>query len=189
MEIKQLYEFVLLDANTLYGDLTRDLLLSLAKGEMFTPLWSDKILDEVQRKLLQNLDIDFRQTRQIMTNVFPMALVKDYEQFESEINFPDLNDKHVVAAALKSSADLIVTNDKKFISEYLDVYGLSAMEVDQFLVYIFDVYGIEAIEIIEIMRKRRKKKKLLSRLQLINHLRSAGLKDTAKKLIALHYLD
>ena len=179
---------MVLDANALYGDLPRDLLLSLAKGEMFNPLWTNEILDEVQRNLLKNLDLDFSRTRQIMTNEFPEALIKDYEELKSAINFPDLDDKHVVAAALKTSADLIVSNDKKFVSENLKEYGLFAMEVDQFLAYIFDIYGIQAIEIIEIMRKRRKKKKLLSKRELINYLKKEGLNNTARKMISLHYL-
>ena len=189
MERKVLDLTVLLDANTLYGDLQRDILLSLAEERLYDPLWSEKILDEVESILRENLGLDFSLTRQNMQKAFPKALVKDFENLEIDITFPDSNDLHIVAAALKSSADFIISDDFDFVSENLKEYNLVGMKLDQFLVYIIEAYEVEALAIIDDMRKRRNKIKLLSKSELINRLKEIGLIDTANTMESMHYLE
>ena len=47
---------------------------------------------------------------------------------------PDLKDKHVLAAAIKTNANLIVTNNlKDFPEDYLSGFGLKAKNADDFL--------------------------------------------------------
>ena len=188
MERKVLSVAVLLDANVLYGDLQRDLLLSLADEGLYKPLWSEKILDEVEKNLQRNLRIDFRKTRQNMKKAFPTASVKNFENLESDIAFPDSDDAHVVVAALKSSVDLIISEDLDFVSENLKKYNLDSMRLDQFLVFIIEAYEANAVAVIEAMRKRRNKIKLMSKLEFINRLKEIGLIDTAKTMESMQYL-
>ena len=42
-----------LDANTLYPFSLRDTLLRLAELELYTPLWSERILEEMRRNLVE----------------------------------------------------------------------------------------------------------------------------------------
>ena len=182
------FKVVLLDANALYGELPRDILLTMAKGLLFKVVWSEKILDEVQRKLLEDKGIDFTRTRQIMSTQFPNASVKDFEYLEQDISFPDFDDKHVVAAGLKSLADVIISNDLDFVPDNLDKYNLMSMDLDSFLAYVLDHYRNIAIETFEAMRKRRNKIQLLSRLELITRLKEIGLIKTAKMLESMNYL-
>ena len=178
----------LLDANVLYGDLQRDILLSLAEEGLYTPLWSEKILDEVEKNLQENLGIDFHQTRQNMQEVFSTASVKNFENLESDITFPDSYDEHVVASAIKSSADLIISEDLDFVSENLKEYNLVSMKLDQFLVFIIESFKADALAIIDTMRKRRNKIKLLSKSEFIHRLMEIGLIETAKTLKSMQYL-
>ena len=181
------YNFVLLDANTIYGELTRDILLSLATKRLFSPLWSDRILDEVEINLRENLGIDFKNARQKMEKAFPRACVKDFEELESEITFPDENDIHILAVAKKSAANLIITEDQDFVPENLLKYNLEAMKIDLFLKRVLNFYGYIALDIIDNMRERRNKFELLSKLKFINRLKEIGLKETAKTIELLYY--
>lgn len=44
---------------------------------------------------------------------FPDALVKNYEVLIEHLNLPDPRDCHVLAAAIKTNANVIVTNNLK----------------------------------------------------------------------------
>src|SRR5919201_41853 len=44
----------ILDANVLYPFSLRDTLLRLAELELYTPLWSERILDEMRRNLVEH---------------------------------------------------------------------------------------------------------------------------------------
>lgn len=55
-------------------------------------------------------------------------------------DLPDLNDAHVCAAALASSADVIVTfNCKDFPQEVLSKHGLFAQHPDDFMLDLWDL--------------------------------------------------
>lgn len=68
------------------------------------------------------------QARDIMNQAFADATVVKYEQHGIEIRkLPDEGDRHVIAAAIKSKADIIVTeNLKDFPRKVLAKYGIEA---------------------------------------------------------------
>jgi hypothetical protein len=69
------------------------------------------------------------------------SLVEDYEELAAGIILPDPNDAHVVAAALKSQAQIIVTgNLKDFPDKLLAKYQLEAQHPDTFLRSQLDLY-------------------------------------------------
>ena len=181
------FKSVLLDANTIYGELTRDILLSLAEKRLFIPLWSEKILDEVAVNLQKNLDINFKNVRLKMNQVFPESCVTNFENLELDIIFPDQDDIHVLAAAKKSSADLIISEDKDFVPKNLIRYNLVAMKADQFLKIVLNFYGNIALRIFDNLRKRRSKIELLTESEFILRLNEIGLKETAKTLELMNY--
>ena len=62
------------------------------------------------------------------------AVVTDFEELIETIELPDRNDRHVLAAAIKCDADLIVTtNLKDFPAERLRRWGIEAQHPDEFL--------------------------------------------------------
>ena len=62
------------------------------------------------------------------------ALVSDFENLIDILTLPDQNDRHVLAAAIKGGADLIVTtNLKDFPAEILERWGIEAQHPDEFL--------------------------------------------------------
>lgn len=108
---------VVLDACVLYPAPLRDLLLSLAHHEVYKPKWSKEIQEEWSRNLLMNRpDLKKEQlqtTIEAMNIAFPDAEVTKYSSLISVVTLPDPNDRHVLAAAIRSKADVIVTYNLK----------------------------------------------------------------------------
>src|SRR5437763_1868583 len=103
----------LLDACVLYPPAIRDIFLWLAAEVVYSPRWTDAIHEEWIANLLQNRPDLFRnkleRTRRLMNQVDPECLVSEYDQYTEELQLPDPNDRHVLAAAIKAKADIIVT--------------------------------------------------------------------------------
>ncbi|SHH08154.1 PIN domain-containing protein [Flavobacterium micromati] len=104
-----------LDTNVIYPIVIRDLLFWFAFYELYTPKWSTDIFrewkDVMIRKGITNEEAEKRVQR--ANNAFPDALVPNYEGLIGNLTLPDENDRHVLAAAIKSNADVIVTNNLK----------------------------------------------------------------------------
>ena len=69
-----------------------------------------------------------------MHRAVPDALVRDYAHLIPNLSLPDPNDRHVLAAAITASANVIVTfNLKDFPATALSPHGLVARHPDLFL--------------------------------------------------------
>ncbi len=153
----------ILDANTLYPTLVRDLLLSLAAAGLYHARWTDKIHEEWTRNVIaknpQNalLPDKLKTTVQVMNEAIPDCLVENYEPLIGCIKLPDPNDQHVVAAAIAGHADAIVTfNLKDFPQEALSPHGIEAQHPDDFVMNQLQLQELVAIEAIKKMRARWK---------------------------------
>jgi len=135
---------VLLDACVLYPAPLRDLLLRLATTGLFAAKWTDEIHDEWTRNLLSNrpeLEEQIKRTRTLMDNAVPDCLVTNYEPLVSNLSLPDPNDRHVLAAAIRSGAQIIVTfNLKDFPEDVLSAYDIEAMHPDVFIEHQLDLH-------------------------------------------------
>lgn len=134
----------LFDACVLYPAPLRDLLLSVATQEQFRARWTQQIHDEWTRHVLANRpDISKEQiarTVALMNQVVPDCLVEQYEELIDSLDLPDPQDRHVLAAAIKCQADVIVTNNlKDFPKDVLGRFGLEAQPPDIFLGHLFDL--------------------------------------------------
>jgi predicted nucleic acid-binding protein len=127
----------LLDANVLYPALLRDLLLQLAFSGLFQARWSADIDSEWKRNLLLNrpdLETQITATQAMMHRAIPDALVTGFAQLIPGVSLPDPDDRHVLAAAIATTADVIVTyNLKDFPAVTLAAYGIEALHPDEFL--------------------------------------------------------
>ena len=126
------------DANVLYPSALRDLLIRVGIARIVQPKWTDAILDEVFLNLAGNRpDLDpsrLQATRGLMNVAIRDVLVKNYEHLIERIILPDINDRHVLAAAIHSGATVIVTkNLKDFHTEELSKWEIVAQHPDEFL--------------------------------------------------------
>lgn len=128
---------VLLDACVLYPTVMREVMLGVAATGAFTPLWSDRILEEwarAARKLGPEGEAQARGEIALLTSQWPRASVTWPPSLEARLWLPDTNDVHVLAAAIAGSADTIVTmNAKDFPRNILVEEGLSRSDPDAFL--------------------------------------------------------
>ncbi len=133
----------LLDADVLYPAGLRDVLLRLADRYLYAPLWSADIHAEWMRSLLRDRpDLDaalLERTRGVMDEHFPEAAVTGYAPLAAELDLPDPGDRHVLAAAIRGQADVIVTgNLRDFPADRLAPHGLAAQHPDTFVAGLFD---------------------------------------------------
>lgn len=129
---------VVYDANVLYSAPLRDLLVELALTELFEARWTEEIHSEWMRNVLQNRpDITLEQltrTKNLMNVHVENCLVTDYEEIIPQLQLPDPGDRHVLAAAIRSQANFIVTfNLSDFPNEVLAFYRIEALHPDKFI--------------------------------------------------------
>ncbi len=130
---------VVLDANVLFPFTLRDTLLRAAEAGVYQLYWSETILEEVRRNLVATGTTTEEQSSRlviVMREAFPDALVTGYESLiDSMPNDP--KDRHVVAAAVKAGAQVIVTSNLKDFRELPD--GIEAQSPDEFLCNLLDL--------------------------------------------------
>lgn len=176
-----------LDTNVIYPVNIRDLLLWFAHYDLFTVKWSSGICEE-WIKVMRAKGVDehtIAKRVQRMSDAFPDALVENYDGLIDVLELPDKDDRHVLAAAIKANANLIVTNNlSDFPAAELAKYGLEAKSADDFLTDIIDLNQSRALEAFkELVANRRSPE--LDAYQVLDQFRKVGLKNTADYLHAL----
>ena len=88
-----------------------------------------------------------------MDQAIPDALVSGHEDLVAGLNLPDPDDRHVLAAAIRCGASVIVTfNEKDFPKTALSPYGVEAQHPDLFIDNLFD---LDAAAIVTAAQKQR----------------------------------
>ena len=134
-----------LDACVLYPAPVRDLLLHLAAVDLFQPKWTETIQEEWSRNLLMKRpDLNASQlkgTIKQMNRAFPDANVTGFEDKIDKIQLPDLNDRHVLAAAIQCKSALLITfNLKDFPKSRLKKYSIEPRHPDAFVLDLLDLH-------------------------------------------------
>jgi hypothetical protein len=169
-----------LDACVLYPAPIRDLLLHLASFELYTPKWTDRIHREWKRNLLINRpDLKAEQldrTVQEMKKAFPDAASKNYESLINSLQLPDEDDRHILAAAIRCKADVIITfNLKDFPSNKLMPFDLEAQHPDIFVSNLIDLNPEKSVAAF-LKQVSFLKNPSMSNEQVLESLKNCGLK-------------
>ena len=177
---------VVLDACVLYSAPLRDFLLYLAQQKLYKPRWSDRINDEWIRNVLKKRpDLDrrsFDRLRFMMNDTFPRANVKGFERLSKGLSLPDADDIHVLAAAIKSNADFIVTfNLKDFPSKELAKHGLKVAHPDDFLMSLIEGFPVKAAQAF-VNQVDNLTNPPITADEILEKFRKANLKNTANLL-------
>ena len=126
-----------LDACVLFPTVLREILLGVAARGLYQPIWSDRILCEWTRataKLGPVAAMEAEAQALFARTAFPQALQREQPNIEARLMLPDDNDIHVLAVAISSHADCIITfNAKDFPRHVLAEEGLARMDPAQFL--------------------------------------------------------
>ena len=133
----------LYDACVLYPAPLRDLLMQLALTDLFRARWTDQIHNEWIRNLLANrpeLAEQLERTRTLMNSHVRDCLVTGYEPLIEGLALPDPDDRHVLAAAIRTRASVIVTfNLKDFPANVLEPLGVESQHPDEFITHLIDL--------------------------------------------------
>jgi predicted nucleic acid-binding protein len=176
----------LLDACVLYPAPLRDFLMRLSTEGVFQPRWSAVIHQEwIRNVLAARPDLSLarlERTRDLMLTYQPAALVIGFEKHIPELELPDPQDRHVVAAAIEGGCDAIVTfNLKDFPSKVLEPYGLVALHPDLFISQCFADYPAQVLTALK-KQHRSLRSPPCSLSDLLDTLMRCGLSKTVVML-------
>ena len=148
---------VVLDANVLFPFRKRDILLRMHHAGLYRARWTERILDEWTRSLLErkpHLEASIRSQRRAMGAHFPEAPVGGYEALIGTLDLPDPDDRHVLAAAIRCGARHIVTDNlADFPAEALEGFDIEAIGADAFLSRTLDLHPAEALAVLRTLRR------------------------------------
>ena len=176
---------VLIDACVLANYGVCDLFLRLAENpRCFLPLWSETILDEVHRTHLTKLGWvqDVADSFQVAVREhFPEAIVRGYEPFLS-VPTNDAKDRHVLAAAIKGRASLVLTfNLKHFPQSATDPLQIEVKHPQDYLLTLYSIDPRAVVERLVVMARKRE----MELPQLLDKLK-VSLPAFSAKLLSVH---
>lgn len=126
-----------LDACVLYPTILREILQAAGEAGLFQPVFSDRILREwvlATAKLGPAAPAIADGEAAMLRAAFPRALIRDQPEIEARLILPDPNDRHVLATAIASGADAIITfNAQDFPGHVLAAEGITRRDPDGFL--------------------------------------------------------
>ena len=176
------------DACVLHPADLRDFLMWLARTRLFRAKWTATIHQEWIRSIVRRcpeverdeLQTKLLRTASLMNSAIPDSLVTGYESLIGGISLPDPDDRHVVAAAVFSRAEVIVTfNLKDFPATSLQPLNVQAQHPDDFVLSLID---IDQNAVCEAARKQRANLKNPPKSvdQLLDGLEKTGLVKTVE---------
>lgn len=145
---------VIYDACVLFPPSLRDLLIRLAQKDVFQARWTQQILDEMVEGILrERADLSRSQlerTAELMCEGVRDCLVYNHETLIPALELPDSNDRHVLAAAIKSGAQVIVTSNlKDFPKSALEQWKIEAQSPDRFVLHVLELAPARVVAAIQ----------------------------------------
>ncbi len=159
--------------------------MRLAAAKIYQARWSAHIHEEWIRNVLKarpELADQLQRTRSFMDNAIPDGLVTGYEPLIEGLDMPDPDDRHVLAAAIVTRADVIVTmNLRDFPVALLAPFGIEAQHPDDFVRHALDFDVATAIGAVKAHRAALKNPPK-SPTEYIDTLYSQGVPKSANTL-------
>lgn len=177
---------VLLDANILYSASLRDIFIRLGRIGLYQAKWTEQIHQEWMDALLRERPTltseKLEVLRQLIDKAIPDCKISNYRQIIPDLDLPDPDDRHVLAAAISGNCQIIITqNIKDFPQTVLNQYDIEAIHPDDFLVELLDTYPGQVYSVIKTTRTHLKNPPY-SVEDYLNTLDRVGLVATATKL-------
>lgn len=175
---------VLYDTCALYPNTQRNLLIRLARTGLVRARWSVAILEELDRALEERAVTPEKRRRlfELMNAAVPDCLVEGFEALIGDLKLPDADDRHVLAAAIKVGAQVIVTNNlSDFPNDSLAPWSVEAKSPDDFVLDLidFDARVVYAC-VQQIVDERRNPPESFD--EVLGQLERAGLVESVAEL-------
>lgn len=177
------------DACVLHPAPLRDLLLRLAAAGLVQARWTDAILDEVFRSIrLRRPDLAphaLERTRSLMNQAVRDCLVIGYERWIEMLELPDPDDRHVLAAAIRARAELIVTsNTRDFPTARLAPHGIRAIRPDACVLGCLDRSPAAVVDVVR-RQAAALRRPPRTASELMDTLQAQGLDRSVRRLRTL----
>jgi predicted nucleic acid-binding protein len=177
---------VVYDADVLYPAPLRDLLLQLATTGTFRAHYTEQILDEVFRNLAADrpdLDPDrLRATRADMETAIRGALITGHMPLVESVTLPDPDDRHVLAAAIRAGAQVIVTrNLRHYPAASLGEFDIEAQHPDVFVDHLADLAPALVVQALKAISARLRNPPKTP-AEVLATLERSGLVQTAARV-------
>jgi predicted nucleic acid-binding protein len=147
-----------LDACVLYPTVLREILQGAGAAGLYQPVFSDRILREwvlATAKLGPAAPALAEGEAALLRAAFPRSLVRPHPEIEARLHLPDPNDTHVLATAIASGADAIITfNAQDFPGHVLAAEGVTRRDPDGFLWELQSRHPEAMARIVEAVRAR-----------------------------------
>ena len=139
------------DSNVFFGTRLTSLILFMAQSGHFRARWSDDVhLEWIKAAMAKRPNLteqDLNRRRDMMDSAVLDCKATGYEALIPCLTLPDPDDRHILAAAIRSSASVIVTfNEKDFPEDALKPFGLHTRHPDQFLLDLESLDGAAFIK-------------------------------------------
>jgi predicted nucleic acid-binding protein len=109
---------------------------------LYLPKWSEMIMDEVSRNLIDKWNLEpvkARRRQEAIRQHFPEAWVEGFEPL-IDVMTNDPKDRHVLAAAVRSHCELIVTyNQRDFPNASVQQFDIEVQGPSTFLRGLYDL--------------------------------------------------
>jgi PIN domain len=160
--------------------------MELAAAGLFRAKWTDKIHEEWITALLRDRpDLKpekLQRTKKLMNEAVLDCLVEGYEQLIPSLTLPDKSDRQVLAAAIHSHCDGIITfNLRHFPTQIVAPYDIEVQHPDEFLHHQFGL-DTPAVVIAAQRIRSRLKNPPVSAEDYLRSLESQGLVKTVGRL-------
>lgn len=117
-----------------------------------------------------------------MCDAVPDCLVTGYRHLVDALKLPDPGDRHVLAAAIRSGSQVIVTeNTRDFPADVLDTYDIEAQTPDVFVLHLIDLSPTTVDRVIEEQVKALINPPL-TRADVLTGLANSGLRRSVAEL-------
>ena len=161
--------------------------MRLAAAGLFRARWTNEIHEEWMTALerarpdLERAALERR--RDAMNRGAEACLVEGYEPLIGSLSLPDPGDCHVLAAAIRTKAHIIVTyNLEDFPSSILEPLGIEVQHPDEFVRYFVDLDPQKACAAVRTQRQAlRNPAKSVD--ELLDSFSKAGLSTTVERLL------
>ncbi|SRR5216683_1815939 len=126
----------LYDTDVLFPSGQRDLLIRIGPSGLVQAKWTEKIINDLGRVLGRAYPdmpaARVERLKALINDSVPDCLVSDYEPLINGLKLPDPDDRHVLAAAIKAGAQVIVTNNlRHFPADDLRPWNIEAKAADR----------------------------------------------------------
>lgn len=151
---------VILDANVLYPFRIRDVLLTFAHEGLFRARFTEEIMAEWTQILVHQkpeLAESVKSQARMIRQTFDECFVTGHMSLIDGLEMPDKDDRHVLAAAIRCSAQVIVTENRRdFPPDLLEEYDIEVLGADDMLVSTYELFPVEAARALGRVRRRYK---------------------------------